>query len=599
MNPRRLAELIDRHLDGRLAPAERAELEAALRASAAARRAFWDQAALHGLTHEAVRLAWGDEDPAPARPGFLKRIAAYFAPPRRVLAAGSLAAALAALILVLLPGHTPPPSAAGPQFAAVEGRAEIVRHGATIAVAAGDAVASGDAIRVADGGAARLTFPGGTFVRLGGGASVVVEDTASLLFELHAGALEAEVSPRPADRPMIVRTPLARATVHGTVFALRADAASTRLDVREGRVRIAHVRRDSEVEVGGGEYAVAAADADVRAGLAPSRAAPAQPRGAAGDRDPALHPFASDSPWNTSIGSRAVFEPIRAAAFHAAPRAVVLPASHDRAVILARPQDPETSVVDRYTGMELARLRVPAGVPPQGRRPAPCTVVDAATGRAWELAQAGRDGDALVASACEPVDLRGTGVPPQQSGLTFSGLPQIAGIIRAGEWTGGIRHALSAYVVHAALSRAPSGDAFVWPARHTPMETKMLDAMGTDGNLRYGTLLAIPPHVDLASLGLDSAGPAMVIARALQDHGVYLVHSFRGADRSDAAGWAPPALQIFAEALPGGDPHELADAVSRLVPLLNVVAGNGPSTPGGGGAPRRPPARGLTPEPAP
>ncbi len=598
MNPRRLADLIDRHLDGRLAPAERAELEAELLASAAARRAFWDHAGLHGLTHEAVRLAWSDEEPAPARPGLLERIAAFIVPPRRAVAFGSLAVALAALVLVLLPG-TPPPPAAGPRFAAVEGRAEIVRRGATIPAATGDTVASGDGIRVAAGGAVRLAFPGGTLVQLGGGASVLVEDAASLLFELRAGALEAEVSTRPADRPMIVRTPLARATVHGTVFALRADAASTRLDVREGRVRIAHARRDSEVEVGGGEYAVAAADADVRAGLAPSAPVPPRAAGAAGDRDPALRPFAPDSPWNAAIGARAAFEPVRAAAFHAAPRAVVLPASHDRAVILARPGDPETPVIDRYTGMELARLRVPADAPAEGRRPSPCTIIDTRAGSAYELAQAGRDGAVIIASACEPVDLRGAGVPPQQSGLTFSGLPQIAGIIRAGEWTGGIRHALSAYVVHAALSRAPNGDAFAWPARHTPMETKMLDAMAADGNLRYGTLLALPPEVDIGAFGLDPAGPAMALARALQDHGVYLVHSFRGPAGSAAAGWTPPALQLFAEELPGGDPHELAAAVSRLVPLLKVVANNGPASPGGGGEPRRPPAPGLIPEPAP
>jgi ferric-dicitrate binding protein FerR (iron transport regulator) len=594
MNPRRLADLIDRHLDGLLAPAERAELEAELLASAAARRAFWDHAGLHGLTHEAVRLAWSDEEPAPARPGLLERVAAYFAPPRRILAAGSLAAVLAALVLILLPGRTPQPPAEGPRFAAVEGRAEIVRLGATIPAATGDAVASGDGIRVADGGAARLAFPGGTLVQLGGGASVLVEDASSLLFELRAGALEAEVSPRPADRPMIVRTPLARATVHGTVFALRADASSTRLDVRKGRVRIAHARRDSEVEVGGGEYAVAAADADVRAGLVPSAPVPPRAAGAAGDRDPALRPFASDSPWNAAIGARAVFEPVRAAAFHDSPRAVVLPAMHDRAVILARPGDPVTPVIDRYTGMELARLRVSPAALADARRAAPCTIIDTLAGSAHELARAGRDGAVIIASACEPVDLRGAGVPPQQNGLTFSGLPQIAGVIRAGEWTGGIRHALSAYVIHAALSRAPSGDAFVWPARHTPMETKMLDAMGADGNLRYGTLLALPPEVDLGTFGLDPAGPAMALARALQDHGVYLVHSFRG-----AAGWTPPALQLFAEEMPGGDPHELAATVSRLVPLLKVVTNNGPTSPGGGGEPRHPPAPGLIPEHAP
>ncbi|MCC6972240.1 MAG: hypothetical protein IT434_18660, partial [Phycisphaerales bacterium] len=338
---------------------------------------------------------------------------------------------------------------------------------------------------------------------------------------------------------------------------------------------------------------------DVRAGLAAVVPAPGNATATAGDRDPALHPFSSDSPWNTALGAGAVFEDIRAAAFDPSAGVVLLPAAHDRAVILARPSDPETSVVDRYTGRELARIRAPAGALAGAPRPAPCTIVETAAGRALELALADRSGATIAAALCMPVDLRGPGVPPAQSGLTFSGLPLVAGIVRAGEWTGGIRHALSAHVVHAALSRAPNGDAFVWPARHMPMETKMLDAMGTDGNLRYGTLLAIPSGVDLASLGLEPGSPAMALARALQDYGVYVAHSFRGGPVPAAGGWTPPALQLFAEEPPAGGARDLAAEVSRLVPLLKVVIRNGAGPTGDGGPPRRPPAPGLIPEPVP
>jgi hypothetical protein len=58
MKTERLTELIHAHLDGALSADDARELSGELVANAAARRAFWEHSALHGLLPEAVHLAW-------------------------------------------------------------------------------------------------------------------------------------------------------------------------------------------------------------------------------------------------------------------------------------------------------------------------------------------------------------------------------------------------------------------------------------------------------------------------------------------------------------------------------------------------------------
>jgi hypothetical protein len=58
MKPERLSELIHAHLDGALTAEGAQELSEELVANGAARRAFWEHSALHGLMPEAVHLAW-------------------------------------------------------------------------------------------------------------------------------------------------------------------------------------------------------------------------------------------------------------------------------------------------------------------------------------------------------------------------------------------------------------------------------------------------------------------------------------------------------------------------------------------------------------
>ena len=58
MNPKRLSQIIEAHLEGRLTSTEAEELNRALVGEPETRRQFWEHTALHGLTQEAARLEW-------------------------------------------------------------------------------------------------------------------------------------------------------------------------------------------------------------------------------------------------------------------------------------------------------------------------------------------------------------------------------------------------------------------------------------------------------------------------------------------------------------------------------------------------------------
>lgn len=58
MNPKRLSQLIDAHLEGKLTSIEADELSRAMFVEPEVRRLFWEHTALHGLIQEATRLEW-------------------------------------------------------------------------------------------------------------------------------------------------------------------------------------------------------------------------------------------------------------------------------------------------------------------------------------------------------------------------------------------------------------------------------------------------------------------------------------------------------------------------------------------------------------
>jgi hypothetical protein len=99
-----------------------------------------------------------------------------------------------------------------------------------------------------------------------------------------------------------------------------------------------------------------------------------------------------------------------------------------------------------------------------------------------------------------------------------------------------------------------------------------------------GTLIAMPPSVDVAALGLTPGGAAL--ARALQDFGAYC---------DDSSGSAAITLSAegAAEGLPGL--AQMRQDFPVLHRHLRPVTNNTAATPGGGGIPRAPAAPALTP----
>ena len=157
----------------------------------------------------------------------------------------------------------------------------------------------------------------------------------------------------------------------------------------------------------------------------------------------------------------------------------------------------------------------------------------------------------------------------------------IAGLIRQGELTRGIHHALAAAIDPKAHNRnGPDGKPFVWPASSADGDAST--AYGTTGNLYMGTLLAIPPTVDLSKLGLH--GPDMVIARTLQDYGAYIVDS----GGCNFQLFAEPKAQNEVAQIKAESSWQSYCSLRKSVSLLRIVTNNGPQSVGGGGKPGAP-----------
>ncbi len=84
-----------------------------------------------------------------------------------------------------------------------------------------------------------------------------LSDPKGKLIQFSRGTLSVTVTRQPAGRPMTIRTPHAEATVLGTQLSVIVTADSTRLEVREGKVRLTRTDNAS-IDVSAGHMAVAA-----------------------------------------------------------------------------------------------------------------------------------------------------------------------------------------------------------------------------------------------------------------------------------------------------------------------------------------------------
>ena len=335
-----------------------------------------------------------------------------------------------------------------------------------------------------------------------------------------------------------------------------------------------------------------------------------RPSSAASGRDVLKQPFASSSIWNMPIRSNAVYVPAQI------PRATEpLALTVDPDILVLRPQAPLTAVYsnddgwsggDRCTpGAYLYSVPVPGDFAVPGASPsstpnyaAAILLPDGRTlrqGQPFTRCVAG--GPATTEFTVPDVDIYGDGIRGAHGG---SGLSSIGGTLRLGELVPGgvIAHALKINL-QASVSLSPVDGGYRWPASQADW-----CAPGCYGGavqaLRMGSLLALPPSVDIDQMGLETQ-PAKMLAWTLQNYGGYV---------ADDTGWSVYAIEV--EHSPDGEVEDEFQArwgfsmtsskasawgrdMDRIFGALAVVDNNGPSSIGGGGTPRQPLAPPVAP----
>ncbi len=337
-------------------------------------------------------------------------------------------------------------------------------------------------------------------------------------------------------------------------------------------------------------------------------------------RDPYLWPFASTSIWNMPIGSGAVWKPARLEAA----KAVGADIQH---VLRLDARDPVRPVLGSTT-FGPGRC---AGTTPTGLSfpvPDDWTVPDAGKENPYGLTPNSNfafllpDGETLfegnVLARCTPAgpihmpdwvrfpnnqkrqSVRGDGLGGGGQGA--SGMSAMGGTIRLGELSGKapFKHAVKLNPwAKKYLHYSDAVKGFRWPAKAADGYAKdpgeydpASFGRADDPSLVMGTLLAIPPTVTEASMGLATE-PGRRLFRALQDYGAYITEDAawdtwdlvveRGVEKEmEAAGLAMSGSRWKEE-------------LNKLVQALQIVDNNGPTTIGGGGTPRVPLAPAIAP----
>jgi len=184
--------------------------------------------------------------------------------------------AAAAILMLALAGlyYLRPAAPVAPALATLEessGNVALLGSDSTQSAHAGLSLSEQNGLQTAVGSHATLRFADGTRITLSGDAQTRLwlhapgESTAphGKWMTLDTGSIDASVAPQPAGMPMRIHTPNTAVKIVGTQFRLSAAPASARLDVREGRVEMQRLSDGKAVDVNGGYFAIASADADL------------------------------------------------------------------------------------------------------------------------------------------------------------------------------------------------------------------------------------------------------------------------------------------------------------------------------------------------
>ena len=195
-------------------------------------------------------------------------------------------------------------------------------------------------------------------------------------------------------------------------------------------------------------------------------------------------------------------------------------------------------------------------------------------------------------------DLRGDG-NTGSGGQGASGMSGMGGTIRRGELTGErpLQHAIKINVWGRHLYYGPDRPGYKWPATRADHYANNPDHknryIGENPDLVMGALLAVPPDVTAAELGLQTK-PGRLILETLQSYGAYITED-SGWDVWDLVierGVMPEFEAKYGFSLEG---KQWEREMLKIASHLKVIVNNGPKAIGGGGDRLRPLAPPLRP----
>jgi hypothetical protein len=268
MNRLRFEELLEKHADGLATPEELEELAALLRINPDFRRELVERTKLEVELH-GVLITKASANRSSVRMQAVRPLSATFpARARRrkaretswalplTLAAGLIFAV--AIYIFRMPSG-PETVAAQPIARATEAAGAILMRGEQQQpLKGGEKLLSGDRISTGSAGRFVFSYDDGTGLILKSDSIVELrDDQGGKRVLLRSGELAATIAKQPAGKPMIFETAAARATVVGTQLRLADRNGETRLEVAEGRVRLARSSDGKSIDVAAGETAVA------------------------------------------------------------------------------------------------------------------------------------------------------------------------------------------------------------------------------------------------------------------------------------------------------------------------------------------------------
>lgn len=140
-------------------------------------------------------------------------------------------------------------------------RVTLVHGGTGRQAAAAAVLRQGDRLLTGPDGAATVRYRDGTLVEIAAGATVDFLRPAPGVGKsvwIERGAVSAQVAPQPKGEPMLFDSRGAATRVLGTSLSVRVEGDETRVQVREGRVRLTRKSDGKALTISGGEFAVSA-----------------------------------------------------------------------------------------------------------------------------------------------------------------------------------------------------------------------------------------------------------------------------------------------------------------------------------------------------